>query len=384
MAGRALNIVRDMVRIESYQTKDRPYPEIEVIEYLSRRFDRAGIPYTLQTDDEGRLLNVVASIGEGEPSIMLNGHMDVVPPGDLRGWSHDPFEARVVGDRLYGRGACDAKGSLGCMVAAVERLWEERDELQGRIVLSAVSAEETGGLGTRWDMAQGTRTQVAIVGEPTSCVPHIAHKGGLRVWVDVKGESGHAGRPGDGVNAIYGAAPLIAAFEELGRELLQSTHHPLLGPASLVVTTVQGGTALNVVPESCSLTLDRRLLPGEDDSQALEQIRQRIDEVGKKRPEVEFEISKSNKVLPAETSSEELVGLVEAVSRDVLGRSVKAEGFSATCDMTYIEHQGGIPTLILGPGDLKYAHQPDEWVPLEELDQAAEIYYQVCRRWLTR
>lgn len=372
-----LEIARALIREATYG--ESLGVEEPAIRYLAERFDRLGIPYTVRTEN-GKAYNLVAETGPAGPSIILNSHLDVVPPGDRDRWVYPPFEPTIDDGRLYGRGACDAKGPLAAMVAAFERLWRRRDTLRGRIILTAVGAEETGGIGTLREAEAGLRADVAIVGEPTQLIPRIAHKGRMTVAITTRGKPVHSSNPDAGVNAITKMLKLIPALEDLHTEARRLTH-PLLGAGSSTITRISGGVADNVVPGECTLHIDRRLMPGETPDSALAYYMAVLDAARERDPELVVELDLHEAKHPAETSDPRWAAMMERVVSRVLGRPVEAQGFTATCDMTHLEHEAGTPTVIYGPGDLGLAHQYNEFVPVDELYTAAEVYYQACLEW---
>lgn len=355
--------------------------EDAAIRHLARRFERRGIPFRVRYTAGGRAFNVTARVGEGAPVLLFNGHLDVVPPGDEAAWSSPPFQPRIEGDRLYGRGSCDAKASIACMVVALERLWDEGIPPHGSVVLAAVGGEERGGTGVRYELEAGLHARVALVGEPTGCRPHVAHKGRFTLRITVDGVPAHASRPDAGVNAIEQMARLFPLLERVADEV-KARSHPLLGAASSTLTQIWGGTAPNVVPGSCTLLVDRRLLPGETFEEALAEYDRVLAAARAAAPDLRVTREVEDFALPSETSDPWWVSHLERVAAEVLGFPVSAGGFPATCDMAHLVHQGGIPTAVFGPGDLTLAHQYDEWVPVADLYRAAEVYYRLARRWL--
>jgi len=376
-AGDVVDLLRSLVARPSYG--EGLGPEDAVVRFLAARFDARGIPYVIR-ETGGKAYNLLARTGDGRPSIVLNSHLDTVPPGDPDRWDVPPFAARLADGKVYGRGACDAKASVAAMVVAFERLWTERDHLGGEVILSLVGAEETGGLGTRREIELGLRADAAIVGEPTRLTPHVAHKGRMVIEVTTRGVPVHSSNPDRGINAISKMARLIREFDAL-HERVRQRRHPLLGNASSAVTRIEGGVAVNVVPGECVLHIDRRLLPGETADEAFQDYKAIVDAVGSELPGPATELRVVHATAPAETAGTALSDVLAEVASEVLGRPVEPAGFSATCDMTYLVNQGGIPTVIFGPGDIALAHEYNEHVAVEELELAAEVYYRVCRAW---
>src|SRR5690625_4353744 len=250
--------------------------EHAAIHVIAQRFDKLGIPYTLR-QHKGRSYNIIAHVNKdrGTPSIVLNTHLDVVPPGNEEAWQHDPFQPVIVQEELIGRGACDAKGSAAAMVIAFEQLWRERHRLSGSVCLALVGGEETGGAGTIYEIDHGLRADAVIVGEPTQLVPHIAHKGRMTVEVSARGQAAHSSEPHLGENAIQRMGVLLPKLAAVHSQVSKKTH-ALLGSASSAITQIEGGVAVNVIPPHCTVRIDRRLLPGETPEDALQQYKEAI------------------------------------------------------------------------------------------------------------
>ncbi|MFI5339524.1 MAG: M20 family metallopeptidase [Candidatus Methylomirabilales bacterium] len=177
------DLVFDLIAIPSFGVQEEA-----IVGYLVKRFGSQGI-HCRVTELDGKPLNVVAEVGEGPRAIVLNSHVDTVPPGDPAPWLTDPLTPVEKDGLVYGRGAMDAKGCLTAMIVAFETLARKRDGLPGRVILTAVGAEERGGLGTKTEVARGLKADAAIVGESSCLVPMVAHKGVLRLEVEVTGRA---------------------------------------------------------------------------------------------------------------------------------------------------------------------------------------------------
>lgn len=331
--------------------------------------------------------NVIMTLDFGPgPCLVFNTHMDVNDPSG-QVWSSPPFEPRLSLDegKLYGMGACDAKGSLVSMMAAMEQIANEHEHLQGKLVLTAVMGEEAGGIGSLFLVQQGIQADGAVVGEPTGLEVAIAHKGTYMRRLRFLGRAAHSGRPELGINAIVHASKFIVEYEKLNNKLSQNAH-PLLGPASAVVTIIQGGTRQNTIPNRTEIIIDRRLIPGETHADADHELEQILGALKETIPELVVDpIEVVVATIPSETMADKKIvsTALEAVEY-VVGKPQHAHGFRAGCDMSKLVTIAGIPTIILGPGSLDQAHAPDEFVEIAQVEQAAQIYERIARQFLGR
>jgi acetylornithine deacetylase/succinyl-diaminopimelate desuccinylase-like protein len=301
--------------------------------------------------------------------------MDTVQVGG--GWTSDPFRLTERDGRLFARGACDAKGAITAMVEAGRLLSAQRDGWCGTLLLAFVADEEINGGGSRALVKQQPKADLVVVGEPTNNAVCAAHKGCLRPLIRIKGRAAHSGRPELGVNAILAAGQLISLFDERDREL-RNLNHPLVGHASLTVTRVVGGIGDNIVPDNCEMMLDRRLLPGEDLDDALSNLHAILDRA-KRDYRVEAEVAAiRTRAGPAETPvADPLVVEAVAVSRRHGVTFPQPAGLTGGCDLVHFRDTGSVG-IVLGPGSLDVAHQPDEFVPRDDLVRAALIYRDIA------
>jgi acetylornithine deacetylase/succinyl-diaminopimelate desuccinylase family protein len=334
------------------------------------------------TEIEPGRFNVLAHLGPPGRRLILNTHMDTVPPGDEASWQRPPFSALTQGGRLYGRGACDAKGSLAAMTLAVEALVRSGIRLQGRVTLMAVAYEETGALGSIRESQKLSRDCIGvIIGEPTGLELHLAHKGVLRMDIDALGRSAHASTPAEGLNAISLAASTVKSLDTLGANIAPR-HHPLVGYSTLSVTAIEGGIAPNVVPDHCKMIIDRRLIPGESLEEAQLEIESLLHSLQATTPGAKIESEVRTAVPSAQTAADDpFVVAIQGAGQLALGLTPQIGGFAACCDM-WAFREKGIPTVIFGPGNLSQAHIVDEWVDLAEVSAAARFYALAALGWL--
>lgn len=337
----------------------------------------AGLGFVTQVDafEDGRA-NVVARLANGPgPCFAFNTHIDVVPAGD--GWTGDPFSLVARDGRLYGRGSCDAKGALAAMLEAVTLLAVDRTRWSGTLMAVFVADEEDCSRGAKRYAATAPGINLVVVGEPSGNAPIIAHKGSLRPLVRVAGRTAHSGTPELGINAIFQAGKLLPRIAQLHAELARR-RHPLVGGPSLTVTRAVAGRADNVVPDACDLLLDRRLVPGETEADALAAIEALLvaaHEDGVEATIIELRPTTGG---AAETAASHpaVEAAVTAARRHGVADPTPI-GFGGACDFVHFRNAGA-EGLVLGPGDLAVAHKPNEFVPRAELEAAALIYRDIA------
>lgn len=309
------------------------------------------------------------------PRLVLNTHLDVVPAGD--GWSCDAFSGEVANGRLFGRGAADAKGSLAAMASALVALRDRGHFPRGEVVLAAVADEEGGSAGAR-ALLQDFAADAAVIGEPTALRLLTAHKGSLRPIVEVRGRASHAAHPEQGVNAIDGLADLLPMLRAYARELGERPH-PLVGAPTIVPVLIEGGEAPNMVAERCRLTLDRRLVPGEQSDQVLAEIGAILDQFMDAYPATSASIVDLAPTTggPSETPADDpFVAMCGRALRRI-GQEGQLGGLRVNCDMTHFR-AAGIPTVIYGPGDPAAMHVANESLALDDLARAVDGYVAIA------
>jgi acetylornithine deacetylase len=377
-------ILQDLVRLPSVNPMGRPLqgPELyehQVTAYLEDFFRTLGVRHTRQPVAPLRD-NIVAwcEPPDADGTLILEAHQDTVPTDNM---TLDPFGARVEGGKLYGRGACDIKGGMAAMLAAFARLAHDPPRGGPRVIMACTVDEEFTFLGVqrlaRDDLSGGIRGPIgAVVAEPTNLQIVHAHKGAVRWSLTTAGRSCHGSRPELGVNAIYHMATLLPLVERYADGLRATRTHPLLGPATLSVGRIEGGTSVNTVPDRCRVEIDRRVLPGEsaDDApaQLFAYLKERAD------PRVQFECSRpwlSCPALPPDKSGELVARLGRAIDSVVGSHRVLPVPYGTDASTLA---EAGIPSVVFGPGDIAQAHTCDEWVALDEVEQAAEIVYRLA------
>jgi succinyl-diaminopimelate desuccinylase len=371
-------LVSELVKIPSVNP---PGDEKACAGFIEEYLRGAGVVSRLVDRPFPHRPQVLGTLGRGSgPVLALNGHMDVVPEGNLDEWSHAPYGGEIVDGRVYGRGATDMKGGLASMMLAAKALARESTKWRGTLLLQFVIGEETGDPGTIEILKEQPRPDWGIVLEATELMVGVAARG-LTWWeLTTYGKAAHAGYAAGGLNAIdmmTGMMGNIAAYRE---ELAQRPAHPLVGPPSCTVTMISGGTKENVVPAECRMLIDRRMVPGETLVQVEAEIRRLW-------PEVLVERSSTRCLQfyePAEISADDsIVQELRASMKRVLGRDPDIYGESASTDARSFINDVGVPAVIWGPGDLDGSHIADESIAAAQVLIAAEVLVDLCRTLLT-
>ena len=334
--------------------------------------------------------NLFARI-QGDPAsdrlLLWDTHQDTVPVDRM---TIPPFEPTIRDDRLYGRGACDEKGAMAAMIVALARLAEERPAGMPTIVLAATINEEngfTGALAAAGSWSDGSnplllrRPDAAIVAEPTELDVVVAHKGVVRWRCHVHGTAVHSSDPAAGENALFGMRHVLRLLEDNQLILANSSDtHPLCGGPTLSVGTIRGGISVNTVPDLATIEIDRRLLPDEDPAEARQLV---IEHIRGHTPDG-LRIEHEPPFLTAR-------GMTDGTNHDLAQRLCEVAGpIAGNSDCIGVPFgtnatayaAAGVPPVVFGPGSITQAHTADEWIALDQLHMAAEIYYQFGRRGL--
>jgi acetylornithine deacetylase len=351
------------------------------LEALLKSFD---VPIARQTVADGRD-NIAARIdGRGNgPIILLDAHQDTVP---VEGMTIDPWKPTVDNGRLYGRGACDIKGGMAAVLGAFARLADERSRVVPTVIVTFTVNEEHGftgaqSLGEWWSGNRPSifprKPDMAIVAEPTRLDIVVAHKGMVRWRCNTRGKAAHSSVPHLGDNAIFRMVSVLTALERYHRDVVPFLgEHPLCGRPSLSVGTIHGGLSVNTVPDTCTIEIDRRLLPGDDAESAYRHVIDYVAANALAPTAVEHEAPMMVSPGLSNENNDELARRLGAAVRDVVG-CVNDIGVAFGTNAAAIGRH--CPTVVFGPGSIEQAHTADEWVSLDEVHLASEILYRFIK-----
>ncbi len=313
--------------------------------------------------------NVIGAFpgGAGKPAVLLAPHLDTV---GVDGMTVDPFGGERRDGRIYGRGACDTKGTMAAMLWALAELGADRiAELDIGVTFVGFMGEETGQPGSRhFARRHRGRYDFALVGEPTGCDIVHKHKGTLWLEISAAGKAAHGSTPERGESAIAKMAELVLALEGELRAALASGRYldETLGSPTVNVGTIRGGTRTNIVPERCSVGVDLRVTPALGADGALALLGEILDGRGLEG----FEIGTSLRCAPLDTDRDN--PFVQRLT--ALPGAPAPIGAPWFCDAAVLASEGGIPGVAAGPGDIAQAHTADEWIDEAELERGATFY----------
>ena len=367
----SLSLTRELI---SFKTINPPGQERRCAEYLGGLLQNEGFTITYHDFDEGRTSLIACLEGTGEKApLCFTGHMDTVPLGTVP-WDTDPFIGEVEGDRVYGRGASDMKAGLAAMVIASMRLAKISDRVAD-FTLVFTACEETGSKGAehlaKLDNVLG-KPGAIVVGEPTSNYPLVGHKGPLWLRATTTGVSAHGSMPLQGVNAIYKAARAVTKLEEYD---FDTNPHPVLGSPTLNVGTISGGVNINSVPDRASFEIDIRMIPGITHSDLFQQLQSYLGE----EVELEYLLDLGNVATdPQNGWVQEVFDIMEPF----LNERPEPRGAAYFTDASiFTPALGNPPTVILGPGEPTMAHKTNEFCYIPRIEDAAEAYFEIAKRW---
>jgi acetylornithine deacetylase len=350
-----------------------------------------GIPFDERINVVGRWRPAAHGNGNNARSLILNGHVDVVPVGNQDLWDDSPWSGTIKNGNLYGRGSCDMKCGIAAGVFAVQALQQLGFTPQRDVLIESVIGEESGGVGTLTSIVKGYRADAAVIMEPTSLMMCPVQAGALTFRIKVPGQAIHASMKRSGVSAIEKFYQILYAVNELEQKRHRNYSHPLyddpLGVAPISVGTVIGGDWHSTVPNEVIAEGRYGVFPGESRETARDAFAEVIHEVAAKDPwlrenppvlewfEGQFESGETD-------VKEPIIGLLAGSHSDITGRSPKLNGVPYGSDLRLFTNHGKIPAVLYGPGDVAHAHTVNEFIPLEEVVTCTKVLaltiYRTC------
>jgi len=392
-----LAAIRDLLRIPSITGQ-----EAEAQRWLARHMQQLGLDVDLWKIDVAQArrhpqfpgmevdrggheaLGLVGAWQAGAgPRLIFNGHIDVVPEGDRANWRHDPWGAEIDGGRIYGRGACDMKSGLLAALYAVKAVRDSGVPMHGTLTIQSVIGEEDGGIGTFATLLRGFSGDAAIICEPTSLNLIPAQAGALTFTVRISGKAAHACVRLEGVSAIEKYLDIHRALIALEQERNRRVDHPLLGkldlPYPLSIGRLNAGNWSSSVPEELLFEGRIGVAIGEASADVRQQFEQTLYSLAQADPWLRDHppeiVWSGGQFDPGEIPVDHpLVALCQQSMVDLTGQASELEGAPYGSDLRLLVNQGQIPSILFGPGAVRVAHMPDEYVAIDEVLLAARAY----------
>ena len=371
-AGEIARTVEALVRIPSVNPALVPggAGEAEVGRWLARECERLGMEVSVEDVAPGRP-NVVAALRGTEPAaglgLLLNGHTDTVGAAGMRA----PFEPVLQDGRLYGRGSSDMKAGLAAMLGAAAAIVRAGARPRGDVLLTFAVDEEHASIGTQ-AIARRWRADGAIVTEPTGLRICLAHKGFLWATIRTHGRAAHGSDYAQGIDAVAHMGRVLGALERLDREVLGGRFHPLLGRPSLHASVISGGEGPSTYPASCTLVLERRMLPAETAAGVTAELAEMLARLGQDDPSfrasLEVDLTRPGLEVDPEAA---VVRALDGAARRRMGRDPEHVGMSPWYDAALLA-EAGMPTVIFGPSGGGW-HGDDEYVEMASVADCAAI-----------
>ncbi len=362
-----VEITKELVELNS---ENPPGREIEVAKYINDYLIDLKIDSEVLEFEKGRA-NVVGFVGNGN-GLMLNGHIDTVPIGDRKLWSHGP-DTEIIDGKLYGRGTTDMKGGVAAVLSALSR--SNLKHAKKKLLLVFVADEEVNFAGSTWllknkrEIFKGTR--YGVIAEPTDLKIQIAQKGLIGIKLKFKGRAAHGSTPELGNNAILKATEFVNKLSTSAAN--HKTKDQFLGTGTINIGKIVGGTAENVVPEFCYVYIDRRIVPGETTTGAIKQIKDMVNRVDKN---TEFEIEFARDAFRLSDKSE----IVKLLGSVTVAKMIGATGYT---EAELYKKEAGIDCVVFGPGKKELSHKASEYVVVEDLKKASAIFEKLIAKWIT-
>ncbi len=375
---------QELLRIPSvYRPEEAEENEDRVARFLADYLEREG--FEVQTEEVAPGRPNVWAVWEGErpgKTLLFEAHTDVVTEGRAEDWSYPPFGAERVGERIYGRGACDTKGNLAAAVMAVRAIKDSGISFPGKLILCHPVDEEGMMAGIKAFIERGHVEGVdgAIICEPEENQICIKQKGALRVEVIVRGRMAHGAMPKSGINPLPRAARFVVGVEELEREEIERHgEDPFLGSPSLTPTILMGPDCgepqMNVIPASAYVALDIRTVPGQSHEGIVSRLEERLSKLALEDPDFDASLEVIDERPLTETPMDDpLVRSMTAAYTELTGKEPRFNGVPGATDGTYLSTWANLPIVTTGAGDREIPHHADEWVSVDELFTTCKLY----------
>lgn len=366
-----MNEVELLMELVKINSENPPGNEREIAFFIKDFLEDLRIPCRLMKFGENRY-NLIAFVGMGD-GLMLNGHMDTVPVGNIENWKYDPF-GKMINGKIYGRGAVDMKGGLVSMLTAVKNVVKDKAGFKRKLLLAFVGDEEVALGGSKFFIKNGRKllwdVKYGVIGEPTAFMITRAQKGIANMRVKIKGKAAHGSSPELGDNAIYKACDMIQEIRKLIKGLKKKNDN-VLGSGTINIGKMVGGIKVNIVPDYCEVDIDRRIIPGETPALARKQINDILKKL-KIKAEIEALLSRLPMKIPEDS---ELIKMLKVITR------TRTRGTAGYTEAELYYRDCGIECVICGPGKIGIAHTVNEYMEISALKKGVIMFEKLIKKW---
>ncbi len=370
---RLINNLKGMVSISSENPfNEEPrngYWEKEMAQFLSDSMNELGMEVESRevVTNRSNVFGRLKGSNEGA-TLMLAGHMDTARTDGYA----DAYAVEERCGRIYGRGSCDMKAGLAAYIEAVRLLKASGLRLKGTVIIAGIVDEEYQMLGSQDVGKNGPKADYGIIGEPTDLRVCSSNKGRVSTFIRTFGRAVHSSVPEQGDNAIERMGRVIQSLSGYNQFLLKQPSHPLCGQGRFNMGVIQGGVQVNMVPDCCSLEVDRRTLPGESQAKVYDELHSRIAPLVADDPNFRYEITEPSWLIPPNDIPADLPVVQSLLNayEQVVGQKTMVSAFVAGSDAPHM----GFPTVVCGPGSIGQAHSTCEFVDVEQVAKAVKMY----------
>ncbi len=367
----------ELIALSSISSTDIHWDQgnLNVIQLLATWFEDLGFDISIQAVPQSRhKYNLLAKLGNGEGGLLLAGHSDTVPFDENR-WHSDPHKVVSKDNKFYGLGTCDMKGFFAFILQVCQQL--DVNALKKPLYVLATADEETTMAGARFFAEhQLIKPDVAIIGEPTNLVPVVMHKGHMSHRIKVVGQSGHSSKPSLGINAIEIIYQVIGNLIELKESFTQqfkNSHFDVPAP-TLNLGAIKGGDSANRICGSCTLDIDMRSLPGMSDDTLLHLLAESLQSLTEKyQGRISIE-----ELHPSSPSFEQPVSELVTFAEKISAHPCCAVNYAT--EAPFIQ-QLGCQTLVMGPGSIDQAHQPNEFLAFDQINKTEQLLIKLINQY---
>ncbi|EKN70982.1 acetylornithine deacetylase or succinyl-diaminopimelate desuccinylase [Neobacillus bataviensis LMG 21833] len=367
----AIQFLQSLIQVNSV---NQPGNEKRVAEVIKTYLASSNLHVELDDlgNNRANIFVTYPNVASDEKYLVYSGHLDTVPTGKVE-WEHDPFSGKVVGNKVYGRGTTDMKGGVAAMILALKYLEHAGVKLKGKVQFVGTAGEEVDGYGAKKVVEKGQidKATALVISEPSENQLFTAHKGCLWLEITTNGKTAHGSMPDQGINAILTMNEFINTLQTYQFDY---TPHTLLGHPTINIGTIEGGVKTNVVPDQCKLTLDIRTIPGQDKDKILKDIENMIQE-SSVRSQSTYQIKVINSMESVGTNeSDDFVKLAVNTAKNHFNTELIPSGVNYYTDASVYCPHLQIPTIIVGPGNPKLAHQPDEYIEIDKFIESIRYF----------